>query len=788
MKISRPTHPPLRQASFGVIWFVPLAYVLLLRESPQLFAGAGFVVGLLLAVYGLGCLILLGRTPSLRTSSPLDIGLCAMFGALILSAVFSIDPSRSWRLVWNWSACIVAFYCALLILRAGGSVQQLIKVLLIVISLLILAGYQEFFVWAWRWYRAFDSSLRPLSAFIPRVSGVTGSPNILGFFTVISIILAFTYRTIEQGKWPWGARLWLAFAFPMLLMTRSRNALLALAAALAIICLGCLWVWLQGRLSRQTLLGIGGGLFVLGIITVGSIFLLRPTTSLSEHDVAYRLQLWQFAFDNWLEYPLTGSGGDTFATAMLLRDKTVPPAFPLHAAHNWWINILSDHGLIGLAAVLGCWLLLLQFLWRYRGYENWSTIKLGILAALGAFCMHALLDTPEHWVIFTAALLLAALFVLLEPFPRENNLLKKMLFLWWVPVWIGLLWFGYQSFQSARIYEAGLAAADAKDWEAAAQLFEQAQQEALYPETSYYLAAGMANAILAQQDERYLPQAIAAYQRVIAAEPGWPTNHANLAALYWQNEQPDLALSAMQTAVFLAPQIPIYDLNLGLWYVELGEEAAALEAFGRLYQHRDTWRKAPFWQSGLPLDSLASLNKADLPVPAEISKRSEHAAGWLALEMGNYVEAGRVFAPQLLNSPYDGTNYLGQSIAAYMQNNLAEAQQFLEQADLLGTRDPFWRAVIKEGKDFTALENNYLHHSTFNISNVQSAIYGQSIFLRLSLSYDVAPQLTCFSLTPLLEQNFAILRPHLSLAEKEQLATLVLGNGQGLRPCVTIPD
>ncbi|MCB0033550.1 MAG: hypothetical protein KDE51_06020, partial [Anaerolineales bacterium] len=318
-------HTPL----FAVVWFVPIAFLLLLRESPQLFAGVGFVVGLLLGLYGIGALFLLWRSPYLRSASPLDLGLLLMFSALVISAVFSIDPSRSWRLVWNWGACMVAFYVALTLLRAGGSVQQLIKVFLTVISILVIAGYQQLFVWLWRWYDVFGTSLRPMVSLIPRVHGVTGSANILAFFIVVGIALALTYRTADTQQWPWAARLWIIFTLPVFFVTRSRSSFIALAAAMAIIALGYLWIRLRGRLSVQIITRVGSGLLVLGVVTIGLIFLLRPATSLGERNVSYRLQLWQFGLQNWLDYPLMGSGADTFATTILLRDETVPPAFPL---------------------------------------------------------------------------------------------------------------------------------------------------------------------------------------------------------------------------------------------------------------------------------------------------------------------------------------------------------------------------------------------------------------------------------------------------------------------------
>jgi lipoprotein NlpI len=469
----------------------------------------------------------------------------------------------------------------------------------------------------------------------------------------------------------------------------------------------------------------------------------------------------------------------------LLNDTTTPPKFLLRATHNWWLNILSDTGLIGIAAVILCWGLLLRFLWRYRHYEHWSIPKLGVLGTLGAFAVHTMFDTPEYWVILMATLLFAVLYISLEPAVDEPHHWQKLLSMWWVPVWVLALWFGYHSWQSLQSYEAGLKAASEHDWHTALEQFEAAQSQISYPESSYQLAAATTYALLAQNDAQYLPQAIIAYETLITLEPGWPTNHANLAALYWANKQPDLAVSAMQTAVQLAPEIPVYSLNLALWYADLGQTAAAQEALRDNYQLIPTWREASFWQTDLAYEAIKDLPSEQLQSSPELLQKTNLPFGWAALKDDDYTAAATLFSQQIVENPHESIGYLGRSITFYLEGKPREAQKVFQQARLLGLSHLFWQDVIVTQLDLNELLRRYASNSTYSHSTKYASIYAQSAFMRQGMAYDLIPQLTCFASTPLLKQDFDILT-HGLFEQNAVVNEYFLADGSGLRPCVTL--
>ncbi|MCB0032390.1 MAG: hypothetical protein KDE51_00095, partial [Anaerolineales bacterium] len=209
--------------------------------------------------------------------------------------------------------------------------------------------------------------------------------------------------------------------------------------------------------------------------------------------------------------------------------------------------------------------------------------------------------------------------------------------------------------------------------------------------------------------------------------------------------------------------------------------------FQQLYQQQDTWRAAPLWQENTVASAAAaSLNDEELLVSPALAKRMDNPAGWLALVQGHEAAAKQQFDQQIIDNPYDGTAYLGRSIISYRQNDLEQAKTFVEQADLLGTKDAFWRNIIIEEMAFNELLSSYTAYSTFDISNARSTTYSRTVLLRSGLLYDVIPQLYCLSATPVLSQNFTALSPHLSLGERADLEAFMQGDRDGVRPCVTV--
>ena len=81
----------------------------------------------------------------------------------------------------------------------------------------------------------------------------------------------------------------------------------------------------------------------------------------------------------------------------------------------------------------------------------------------------------------------------------------------------------------------------------------------------------------------------------IKYEPAWALNHANLAVLYLENNQQDLAIESAQKAVELAPGLDLYALNSGFILEEAGKTAEAKISYEKALSRSSALTGASFW-------------------------------------------------------------------------------------------------------------------------------------------------------------------------------------------------
>ena len=223
----------------------------------------------------------------------------------------------------------------------------------------------------------------------PRLPKIT-NPNILAgtLAPLVPIALAF----VAQGKRRWrvlGAAA-LALVLTILILLQSRGALFALGAGV------CVWA----TLYRRWLLPLFPlALFALLFFDAASggsptQFIYGKVTATSVSTFTQRQDLWVQALYLIRESPLLGVGLGAYSRVAQVAWPHSPsePGPLMTHAHNLFLQVALDLGLVGLAAFVVLWLVALGSLYNAyrRGIERDLTIA--ILAAFTVIFFHGLGD------------------------------------------------------------------------------------------------------------------------------------------------------------------------------------------------------------------------------------------------------------------------------------------------------------------------------------------------------------------------------------------------------------
>jgi len=188
----------------------------------------------------------------------------------------------------------------------------------------------------------------------------------------------------------------LAASLVTLVVTQSRGALLAMLGGAALLAL-LDWVatrrwWLPALLVTATGLGLLAGPFVERA--------LPPPSSSEALTLDGRLPIWEAAIRMIGRAPLSGAGLGNFQTVSA-RDAADAAADGLPGsfrgaghAHNLFLQVATDLGLVGLAAFAALYGLSLRAAyraWRHGG----GALAMGLLGGLSAIALHGLVDATQ---------------------------------------------------------------------------------------------------------------------------------------------------------------------------------------------------------------------------------------------------------------------------------------------------------------------------------------------------------------------------------------------------------
>jgi len=297
----------------------------------------------------------------------------------------------------------------------------------IVLALLLLAGLSQALIGIWqfglrgdgpehfivlgRFYRAYGTFEQP--------NPFGGYMNLMALPAIgLAIGLLVGFRRPDSPLRAWRGRLWLAFAglcvaaaTLAVVFSWSRGAWLGFLAGAGVLALFSTRRPLTGAVVAALAAAVLGGGLMLGVaagfgpalsiadrlggfagqFTLGDMRGVDITTE--NFSVLERLAHWQAAVDMARDNPWLGVGFGNYEAAYPTYALINWPDALGHA-HNYYLNLLAEVGLLGLLAYLVFWLAVVwqtarvarRLAWPMRG------LAIGLLAAWAALAVHHLVD------------------------------------------------------------------------------------------------------------------------------------------------------------------------------------------------------------------------------------------------------------------------------------------------------------------------------------------------------------------------------------------------------------
>jgi tetratricopeptide (TPR) repeat protein len=548
----------------------------------------GIEIPILLTLVG-GFFIFKGKVIPKKILHPVVI----LIGSGILSSAFSINSQLSFYQAWLSG-------CGVLLLFIFYSLEKpsLKNILILALALTGLG----FMIFSWldaaHWYQSYRLAL-PEGSLIPSISfRLNGGNTIAAFYSLIAFLflgLSFKSKTLTVKLL---ASIGCFSALILILLSSSRGALLGVLAGAGFLLLILFWnqILILFKLIKhnQKARFIALATIIILIIFI-ILFIIWFFISAANHPthgnaLQSRNEFWTPAIDAFLSSPILGTGPYTFYS-WYIQGGSIPPGHLFLHAHNSYLDLLANMGLLGLGVF--SWLL-----WRFfqlvklqfsslRIEKNYFTISL--LAGVIAFAVHSFFD-GLYLMIFAGFTFIFIMVLIFNDLPSAP--IKKyeriLLFMLWLGV-AGYSWFHY--FQIKPITQA-ISAYQSNNLPAAQTEIKKALEiNANNTITNIHAAILYSDSLSNVQ-----LNAIPAMEKAVNLDPYWGLNHANLAALYAYNQDYDLALTEINKALDMAPNSSLFALNKGVILEQLNDYEEARTSYKFVLEMNPEWASNYFWR------------------------------------------------------------------------------------------------------------------------------------------------------------------------------------------------
>lgn len=335
------------------------------------------------------------------------------------SLPLSIDRSSTVWALGVYAGAVATFFISRRIFAGGGVriVARGVATIGLVLSAVCLAqAATAHGLIYWRWAPPFAVAA-PFGPFLNR--------NHFATWAVMAVPMTFGYLLAhasvhsrvraEHTHWRAGVldvmdsrSIWLAAAICLMLVglaaSLSRAGMAAMLAALVLL------VFLRARGAETPASGWSKAALaaaaLLAIVRINPVELYYRFAA-SGAAASDRIAIWKATLPVVRDFWLTGTGAGTFETVMLAYEHT-PSLFRINAAHNHYLQIVAEGGLLIAIPAAAAAILFVRAAWRALAEDrsSMSLLRIGAAAGLAGAAMQSLgetgLTTPANAVLAAA--------------------------------------------------------------------------------------------------------------------------------------------------------------------------------------------------------------------------------------------------------------------------------------------------------------------------------------------------------------------------------------------------
>ncbi|MBM3985104.1 MAG: O-antigen ligase family protein, partial [Planctomycetes bacterium] len=404
---------PSLLARVAGLCLLALALAMPLVPQTAAFVSAKHVVYLALAGAGMACLAFdaLGRRSAPALGTPVDLWVLVFAAVVLVAMPASVNPGVARYHVGLVLATVLTYVLAVKSLRTPRDVR--VVFLGVLLAAVVIAGFG---LVAYQRFRAAGLEETERSR---ALAGPFFTHSYLAAQYLVPVFTGGLVLVFERGLTrAWRLAISLALLAPgaYLLVIGSRGAYLAIALALAAHLLLRLQARSDGGGRRALLAGLLGRLALFGgaaaaLALLAALLDLLPGSATFAVDRVLlvldpqasdlnfsRLGVWRDTLRMAADHLVLGVGPGGYDTALPAYHAGVRP---VPHAHNQFLHVLAEHGLVGLLAFL----FLVRHAWHaarrgalhVAGDEQRRALFHACAAALAAASVYFLFETPLKW-------------------------------------------------------------------------------------------------------------------------------------------------------------------------------------------------------------------------------------------------------------------------------------------------------------------------------------------------------------------------------------------------------